>query len=116
MEELAKSELLSAHQENAIQPLYEEIHHNIARTEQFLQQLATDFPKAYQHALTQKSIRMLLNNERKQVNQLIENGVLTEKDASPLLNDISTRADEVNLFNHTMLASMLKWTFRSRKV
>lgn len=116
LQELQDSELVSVHQEQVIQPLYEEINRNISCTEKFLEQLAKDFPKAYQHALTQKSIRMLLNNERKNIEQMIHTGVLTEKDAAPLLEDIAARSDEVNLFNHTLLASMLKWTFRRRKI
>ena len=116
LQELQDSELVSVHQEHVIQPLYEEINRNISCTEKFLEQLAKDFPKAYQHALTQKSIRMLLNNERKNIEQMIQTGVLTEKDAAPLLEDIAERADEVNLFNHTLLASMLKWTFHRKKI
>ena len=58
---------------------------------------------------------MLLNYERKKVLQMIENGVLTEKDATPLLDDIARRSGEVNLFNHTLLASIFKWTFQSNK-
>ena len=114
LKELQDSELVAVDKEEILPPLYAEIHHNITRTEAFLQQLATDFPKAYRNALTQKSIRMLLNNERKNIQQMVANGVLTEKDASPLFEDISIRADKINLFNHTLLSSMFKWTFRTR--
>ena len=115
LKELQDAELVSTHQEQVIQPIYEEIEHNISRTNDVLKQVALNFPKAYRHALTQKSIRMLLNHERKDIESMISSGVLTEKDAAPLLEDVSTRADEVNLFNHTILASLLKWTFKSRK-
>lgn len=115
LKELKKSELLSANQDAIIQPIYEEINRNIKRMDTFLTSLSKDFQKAYQHALTQKSIRILLNQERKTIHSMIQNGVLTEKDAEPLYADVEARAEEVNLFNHTMFASILKWTFRSHK-
>ena len=115
LKELQNAELVSIHQEEIIQPVYQEIEHNINRTNKVLQQVAMDFPKAYRHALTQKSIRMLLNHERKAIEEMISNGVLTEKDAAPLLEDVATRADEINLFNHSILASLLRWTFRIRR-
>ena len=115
LNELKTKELVSADQEAIIQPLYEEINHNIERMETFLNKLANDFPKAYQHALTQKSIRMLLNKEKHTIHQMVQSGVLTEKDAEPLYDSVEIRSEEVNLFNHTMFASILKWTFRSRK-
>ena len=115
LDELKASELVSPHYESVIRPLYEELNRNIQRMDEFTSKLADTFPKTYQYALTQKSIRMLLTNERKKIEQMIGNGILTEKDAEPLLADNNKRMEEVNLFNHTMFASILKWTFRSRK-
>ena len=45
-----------------------------------LNELAKNFPKAYGHALTIKSIRMMLSNERRTVRQMVNNGMLSEKD------------------------------------
>ena len=115
LNELKASELISADQGIILQPLYDEINHNIKRMETFLEGLAKDFPKAYQNALTQKSIRMLLNKEKHTIQEMVNNGILTEKDAEPLYDSVDTRSEEVNLFNHTMFASILKWTFRSHK-
>lgn len=115
LEKLENTELVSRHQEEILNPIANEIKQNIASTETFLKQLANDFPKAYRNALTQKSIRMLLNHERKSIVQMVEMGILSDKDAVPLLEDVSTRADKINLINHTMFASLMKWTFRTRK-
>ena len=115
LEELQKSELVSDSHNPIIQPIHQEIQQNINCTERFLSKLATEFPKSYRQALTLKSVRMLLNHERKMVLHMIDNGVLTEKDATPLLDDIARRAGQVNLFNHTLLASIFKWTFQSNK-
>ena len=76
---------------------------------------ADEFPKAYGHALTLKSIRMLLSNEKRTVKQMINNGIITEKDAEPLIENIEERADEVNSFSHTIPASILRWMFFVRK-
>ena len=66
----------------------------------FINNLADNFPKAYGHALTIKSIRMLLSNERRTVKQLINNGMLSEKDAERLLDDIDERTDEINSYRN----------------
>lgn len=108
LQEIKNSELVTSHKE-VLQPIFDEIQDNMNQTETFIQQLAEDFPKAYRNALTQKSIRMLLNNERKDILKMIETGILNEKDAAPLLESVMARADEVNLINHSILASILKW-------
>lgn len=80
-----------------------------------IQKLAAEFPKAYNHALTQKSIRMLLSDERRTVNQLTNDGVLSEKDAEAHLESISHRLDDVNSFSHTIVASMFRWLVHKKK-
>ena len=81
----------------------------------YINNLADNFPKAYGHALTIKSIRMLLSNERRTVKQLINNGMLSEKDAERILDDIDERTDEINSFSHTFTASFLRWLFFIKK-
>ncbi len=115
LNELRNSEIVSAYQDTVIQPLYEEINQNIHRMNVFTESLANEFPKAYKQALTQKSIRMVLSKEKQTLEEMIDSGVLTDKDAEPLLDNLNMRSEEVNLFNHTMFASFLKWTFRKRK-
>ena len=83
--------------------------------DEVIRALAEDYPKAYGHALTLKSIRMLLSNEKRTVRQMINNGIITEKDAEPLLENIDERADEVNSFSHTIPASILRWIFFMKK-
>ena len=95
--------------------LREEINDNINRMSAFINNLADNFPKAYGHALTIKSIRMLLSNERRTVKQLINNGMLSKKDAERLLDDIDERTDEINSFSHTFTASFLRWLFFIKK-
>ena len=43
------------------------------------------------------------------------NGMLSEKDAERLLDDIDERTDEINSFSHTFTASFLRWLFFIKK-
>lgn len=44
---------------------------------------------------------------------MADNGILTEKEAESLIQNITDRADEVNSFSHTIPASILRWMFFS---
>ena len=115
IDELKGSNLLDEEQKAVLGILKKEIENNITRMDYVINELADEFPKAYGHALTLKSIRMLLSNEKRTVKQMISNGIITEKDAEPLFKNIEERADEVNSFSHTIPASLLRWVFFSKK-
>lgn len=115
LDDLRVSEWVTGEQDSVLDTLREEINDNINRMSAFINNLADNFPKAYGHALTIKSIRMLLSNERRTVKQLINNGMLSEKDAERLLDDIDERTDEINSFSHTFTASFLRWLFFIKK-
>ena len=115
LDDLRSSEWVTGEQDSVLDTLREEINDNINRMSAFINNLADNFPKAYGHALTIKSIRMLLSNERRTVKQLINNGMLSEKDAERLLDDIDERTDEINSFSHTFTASFLRWLFFIKK-
>ena len=115
LDDLRASEWVTGEQDSVLDTLREEINDNINRMSAFINNLADNFPKAYGHALTIKSIRMLLSNERRTVKQLINNGKLSEKDAERLLDDIDERTDEINSFSHTFTASFLRWLFFIKK-
>ena len=115
LDDLRASEWVTGEQDSVLDTLREEINDNINRMSAFINNLADNFPKAYGHALTIKSIRMLLSNERHTVKQLISNGMLSEKDAERILDDIDERTDEINSFSHTFTASFLRWLFFIKK-
>lgn len=115
MNDLASSEWITSEQQPVLEVLRGEINDNMTRMGAFISNLAQNFPKAYGHALTIKSIRMLLSNERRTVKQMVNSGMLSEKDAEKLLNDIDDRTDEVNSFSHTFAASFLRWLFFIKK-
>ena len=83
--------------------------------ESLINELAESFPRAYRHALTQKSIRMLLSNERRQIRQLISNGILSEKDAELLFESVDERADKLNRFQNTTIGTVLRHLLKTSK-
>ena len=109
--ELENSDLLTPEQKNTLGLLRQEVNRNIEQMDALIGKLAHDFPKAYNHALTQKAIRMLLSNERRTIRQMQSEGLLSDKDAEALFEKVNERTDEVNSFTHTIPASILRWIF-----
>lgn len=111
LNELEDSNLLTQPQKETLGMLRQEINRNIEQMDTLINKLAHDFPKAYKHALTQKAIRMLLSNERRTIKQMLNEGLVSDKDAEALLEKVNERTDEVNSFTHTIPASILRWMF-----
>lgn len=111
LDELEHSDLLTDEQKTGLNTLKEEVHQNITAMNALIQKLAADFPGAYRHTLTHKAIRMLLSNEKRTIRQMQNGGVVSEKDAEPLLANVEERSDRVNSFSHTIPASILRWMF-----
>ena len=86
LDELKNSDLLN--EQSIVNMLKEEINQNIKAMSELIDSLAINFPRAYKHALTLKSIRMLLSNERRTIKQMESNGVISEKDAEGLLEKV----------------------------
>ena len=111
LNELERSDLLTIEQKEGLPLLRKEVERNIERMDSVISRLAQDFPKAYNHALTQKAIRMLLNNERHTIRQMLNEGIISDKDAEQLLEKVEERSDEINSFSHTTTASIFRWMF-----
>ena len=58
---------------------------------------------------------MLLSDERRTVNQLTNEGILSDKDAEKHMESINKRIDEVNSFSHTIPASLFRWMIHKKK-
>lgn len=116
LDELENSKMLNEEQKVVLKILREEIQHNLNSMDEILNKLAKDFPKAYNHALTQKAIRMLLCNERRNISQLQSDGMLSDKDAEQLYKHVDERSDKLNSLSHTIPASFIRWIlFRKGK-
>lgn len=109
LDELEGSKMLNDGQQVVLKTLREEILHNINSMDKILNKLSKDFPKAYNHALTQKAIRMLLCNERRNIRQLQADGMLSEKDAEQLYEKVDKRSEQLNSLSHTLPASFVRW-------
>jgi hypothetical protein len=110
LDELKNSDLLN--EQSIVNTLKEEINQNIKAMSELIDSLAINFPRAYKHALTLKSIRMLLSNERRTIKQMESNGVISEKDAEGLLEKVDERTDELNTFRYTIPGTILRRLFR----
>lgn len=115
LDEWEHSNLLTTEQKSYLAPLRMGTNQNIDKMEVIINNLSDQYPKAYHHALTQKSIRMLLSNERRIVRQMAANGLISDKDMESRLAAIDERADKVNAFSHTIMASFLRWIFFIRR-
>lgn len=114
IDELEASDLLSPQQKTELKTLKTEIQHNLDWANSVMEQLAANYPKAYRHALTNKSIRMLLTDERRTIRRLLSEGVISEKDAERLLEQVDEKADERNTFQHSIAGTVLHHLFPFR--
>lgn len=108
LNELGASDLLTAAQKEQLATLRGEIERNINRMNDVTKMLAQNYPKAFRHALTVKSIRMLLTYERRTIRKLQNDGVISEKDAERLIEKVDERTDEGNSFRYTVLGTLLR--------
>lgn len=112
LDEMESNGMIASRQKPLAELLKNELENNILIMNAELLKLSTHFPKAYRYALTQKSIRMLLSEERISVRRMVENGLITGNDAGPLITGIDERTDEINSFRHTIPGLLLYKLFK----
>ena len=72
-------------------------------------QLEQNYPKAYRHALTVKSIRMMLTYERRTIRKLQDDGVISEKKTQNASSKkVDERTDQGNSFRYSMPGTLLR--------
>ena len=67
--EFGSSETVSTEYESCLSLLQVEIRKNITRASNFITKISIDYPKSYKEAVTRKSVRMLLSNGKKRIEQ-----------------------------------------------
>lgn len=87
--ELAASNTFSDAERERIQTIFSEIQKNISRMEHLTETLREDFPVSFSHALTDKALRMLLCERRRTWTHFADMGMITEKELSDQLDEIS---------------------------
>ena len=97
LDELAASNTFSDAERERMQTIFHEIQENISRMEHLTETLREDFPVSFRHALTDKALRMLLCERRRTWTHFADMGLITEKELSDQLDEIShqPRTDSV---------------------
>ena len=97
LDELTASNTFSDAERERIQTIFHEIQENISRMEHLTETLREDFPVSFRHALTDKALRMLLCERRRTWTHFADMGLITEKELSDQLDEIShqSRPDSV---------------------
>ena len=72
-----------------------EIRKNITRASNFITKISIDYPKSYKEAVTRKSVRMLLSNEKKRIEQFKEQGLISQEEAEQMVNELGERHNKV---------------------
>ena len=91
VEEFQSSDTLTEKEKTNLQILNKEIQKNISDAEHCIAGLSVDYPISYKCAITRKAIRMLLSNERRSIEQCVEQGLLTEENAQQMIDELSER-------------------------
>ena len=89
LDELTASNTFSDAERERIQTIFHEIQENISRMEHLTETLREDFPVSFRHALTDKALRMLLCERRRTWTHFADMGLITEKELSDQLDEIS---------------------------
>lgn len=89
--EFGTSETVSAEYKSYLSILQVEMRKNITKAENFIEGIAIDYPNSYKAAVTRKSVRMLLSNEKKMIDQFKEQGLISREDAEQMISDLGER-------------------------
>lgn len=84
VDEFASAELIDE-ERMGLKQLRTEIEENIGEAKNFIEQMATRYPRSYRQALTQKSIRMMRRYERRTVEEFVAQGMIPADEAEEML-------------------------------
>lgn len=96
VESFESSDTLSPEERNALPALLSEIRTNMREAGRFIEEVATDYPHSYRVALTRKSTRMLLRQEKKILSDFRREGLLSEEQAEEMADHLGNRSFEKN--------------------
>lgn len=108
IDEFAHSKVLTPNETAQMDILRGEIGENIEHITAVMEEMAYDYPVSYRCGVTRKSIRMLLANERRQIEQFRSEGILSASEAGSMFDDIDER--------HASIGSLTKTWKRNRKL
>lgn len=79
-----------------------EVRKNIDESQSIMDMIAEHYPNSYRLAITQKTVRMLISNEKATVAQMLHEGLVTPDDVQSMIDDIKKR------YRDTTLSRILK--------
>lgn len=109
--DVSKASVLSDSKKEALQQLVNEIEENIRQIDYSITSLSKEYPISYRCAVTRKAIRMLLANEKRQVEQFQKDGLISDAEAKVMTEDL----DERNLQLRTAQINRLLDKFKLSK-
>ncbi len=74
-----------------LEGLRSEVRWNIDESEAIMDRIAKHYPSSHRLAITQKTVRMLLSNERATVTQMLHEGLMTPDELQSITEDITKR-------------------------
>lgn len=83
---------LTSEERNYLPGLQAEIRKNITQAEEFMDEVAIDYPRSYRAAITRKSVRMLLTEEKKTIERFRREGLLSEENAEEMTDRLGDRS------------------------
>lgn len=93
--EFGSSETVSTEYESCLSLLQVEIRKNITRASNFITKISIDYPKSYKEAVTRKSVRMLLSNEKKEDRTIQGTGFDFPRRSRAMVNELGERHNKV---------------------
>lgn len=95
VKDFSNSSVLSDSKKEALLQLVKEIEENVDRIEQSILNLSKEYPISYRCAVTRKVIRMLLANEKRQIEQFQNDGLLSSAEAQTITADLDERTLQI---------------------
>ena len=108
VKDFSNSSVLSDSKKEALLQLVKEIEENIDRIEQSILNLSKEYPISYRCAVTRKAIRMLLANEKRQIEQFQNDGLLSSAEAQTITADLDERTLQIGTTQINLLLDKFK--------
>ncbi|MCH5306219.1 MAG: sodium:proton antiporter [Rikenella sp.] len=91
LDDLEASDSFGEEDLQKLRMLRSEVQQNIEESQAIMDLIAKHYPSSYRLAITQKTIRMLLSNEKATIMQMLHEGVMTPDELQAIMNDMKKR-------------------------
>lgn len=102
LDELEASGTFDSKDLQKLESLRGEVQKNVDMSQSIMDLIARHFPSSYRLAITQKTVRMLISNEKATVAQMVREGLVAPDDVQSMIDDINKR------YRNTTVSRILK--------